>query len=167
MHDVLRNSELLEGLAPELLSGLTTIMHSHTVPKDEYLFLLGDHADRLHVVLEGKVEVCFPLSIGGAVKDIAVETIGPGGAVGLSALVRPYRFTLSGRAAARSELATFLRSELQQVLDGNPPLACAFMTRLTEVLGRRFLTMQALWHREVQRAISSGRPVASASEKRA
>lgn len=156
MQESLYKSELFEGIAPELLPALFALARRQKVARGEYLFLLGGHADRLYVVLEGKVDVCFPLSFGSAVKDVAVETIGPGGALGWSSLVKPYRFTLSARAAERCEVAAFLRSELLSMLDADASLGHAFMGRLTEIIGRRLLTMQAMWGRELQRSISAG-----------
>lgn len=152
--DPLRNSELFSGIEPAVQTHLVAIARRQALARGEYLFLLGDHADRLFVLLEGRMEVCCLLTLGGAVKDIAVETIEPGGTLGVSALVRPYRFTLSARAAEKSELASFARKELLDMLDSDPRVGFAFMRRLTEVLGRRFLTMQALWGRELQRSLS-------------
>ncbi len=155
MHDVLRTSELLLSLTPAFQAELAAIAEPQSLARGEYLFLLGDHADRLYTVLAGRMEVCFPLSLGGAVRDVTVETIEPGGALGLSALVKPYRFTLSARAGLDTELASFARDRLVAMLDVDLGLGRAFMGRLTEVLGRRLLTMQALWGRELQRSLSA------------
>jgi CRP-like cAMP-binding protein len=161
MREALCRSELFAGIEPDLQAKLFAIAHQRSLPKGDYLFMLGDHADRLYVVLTGKVEICFPLALAGAVKDVAVETIDPGGALGLSALVKPYRFTLSARAAEGSTLAAFVRSELLRVLECDSRLGYAFMSRLAELLGRRFLTMQTLWGRELQRSLSAAHVVAA------
>jgi len=123
--------------------------------KDECLFLLGDHADRLYVVLHGSVELTFPLSFGGVVRDVPVEAKAPGSALGWSALVKPHRFTLSARAAEPSELAAFLRQDLFQVFEAEPRIGYVVMRHIAEVIGRRLLQMQALWARELQRAVTS------------
>jgi len=151
----------------ELASPLYAIAEHRSIPRGEYLFLLGDHADQLYVVLEGKVEVCFPLSLNGTVKDVAVDTLAVGKAVGLSALVKPYRFTLSARTAEKSLLASFARTELLRVLEAEPRTGCAFLQRLTDVLGRRLLTFQALWARELQRSLASAKPSSGTRERSA
>ncbi|GAB4157593.1 MAG: hypothetical protein Fur0037_25470 [Planctomycetota bacterium] len=161
MLDPLRNSELFKGMDMVVQARLFAIANRQLLPKGDYLFLLGDHADHLYVLVEGKVEICFPLSLGGTVKDIAVETIEPGDTLGVSALVKPYKFTLSARAAERSELASFPRTELLKVIEGNPEIGCVFMRRLTEILGKRFLMMEALWGRELQRSLSAGKSLPS------
>ena len=144
MQTVLEHCEIFEGLEAGQLARLAAIARRQRLSPGESLFLLGDSADRLYVVLEGRVEVCLPLSFGGTPRDVAVETKQPGGALGWSALVKPYRFTLSARAAGSSEVAAFLRNELQSLLGQDPRLGCAVMGRIAEVVGRRLLTMQAL-----------------------
>jgi CRP-like cAMP-binding protein len=135
---------------------LETISKLRSLRAEEYLFLLGDSADRLYVVLSGKIKTCFPLSLNGVMQDVTVESKGPGDALGWSALVRPYRFTLSARAAGPCEVAGFPRQELLRVMEGDPRLGLDFNKRLAEVIGNRLLKMQALWGRELQRAVSGG-----------
>ncbi|MBI4518401.1 MAG: cyclic nucleotide-binding domain-containing protein [Deltaproteobacteria bacterium] len=122
--------------------------------KGECLFLLGDHADRLYVVLSGRIELTFPLSFGGVVRDVPVESKTAGSALGWSALVKPHRFTLSARAAETSELAAFVRHDLLRVFEEEPRIGCVVMRHIGEVVGRRLLQMQALWARELQRVVS-------------
>jgi len=122
--------------------------------KGECLFLLGDHADRFYVVLAGKVELTFPLSFGGVVRDVPVESKTPGSAFGWSALVKPYRFALSARAAETAELAAFLRQDLFGVFEAEPRIGLVVMQHIAEIVGRRLLQVQALWARELQRAVT-------------
>jgi CRP-like cAMP-binding protein len=132
--------------------------------RGECLFLLGDHADRLYVVLTGKVELTFPLSFGDVVRDVPVELKTPGSALGWSALVKPHRFTLSARAAEPSELAAFLRHDLMRVFEAEPRIGYVVMRQIAEVVGRRLLQVQALWARELQRALTNS--LAAAAELR-
>lgn len=121
---------------------------------NECLFLLGEHADRLYVMLSGKVNLTFPLSFGGTVRDVPVESKTPGSALGWSALVKPHRFTLSAWAAEPSELATFRRDDLLQVFETVPRAGYVVMRHVAEVVGRRLLQVQALWARELQRVVT-------------
>jgi CRP/FNR family transcriptional regulator, cyclic AMP receptor protein len=130
----------------------------------ECLFLLGDHADRLYVVRTGKVELTFPLSFGGVVRDVPVESKTPGSALGWSALVKPHRFTLSARAAETSELAAFPRQDLLRVFEAVPRIGYVVMRHIAEVIGRRLLQVEALWARELQRAVTDS--LAASHEQR-
>ena len=169
-HD-LRESNVFEGLDEDQVARITAVGRPRGLLAGERLFILGDGADRLYMVAKGSVDLCFPFSFRGVVKDVCVETLGAGGAFGWSALVRPYRFTLSARAAVDSEVAAFPRGDLLEVFEGDPRTGYVFMKRIAEVVGNRLHKMQALWARELQRAVTQmlegGPEIASAREKKA
>lgn len=156
MKDFLARSELLEGLPEAAVSRLAEIAQTRSLRAGEYLFLLGDIADREFIVHTGKLEICMPLMFPDAMKDVIVDSLLPGRSLGWSALVKPYRFTRSARAAEPSEVIFFLRQELQRIFDEDPRIGLAISMRIAEVIGHRLLEMQALWVRELQRAVASG-----------
>jgi len=143
-------SDLYDAEAAQLLA----IARPRQLQKGDCLFLLGDHADRSYVVLGGRVELSFPLSFGGVVHDIPVEVKKPGDALGWSALVKPHRFTLSAQATENCELAAFLRQDLLRAFELQPRVGHVVMQYVAEVVGRRLLQVQALWARELQRAVT-------------
>ena len=158
MNETLMQSELLKGLEESHCSRLLSISDSRPLDTGEYLFLLGDTATRLYVVLEGRIDICFPFSLGSGMSDIAVESKLPGGALGWSAFVKPYRFTLSARAAEPSRVTSFPRLDLERLMEEDCRLGLAFNARITEIVGSRLLKMQALWARELQRSLPGGMP---------
>ena len=121
----------------------------------DYLFLLGDDADRLYVVAKGVVDLCFPINVGGAMKDISVESATAGKTLGWSALVSPFRFTLSARAAEASEVISFTRADLLRFFEAEPRIGYDFLTGISEIVGIRLLKVQALWVRELQRTLAA------------
>jgi CRP-like cAMP-binding protein len=157
MSDQLRQAELFEGLSAGAIGHLQAIGRVRTLRPGEYLFLLGDSASYVCVVLKGQVELCFPVSAGGVVRDISVETVGAGKTVGWSALVKPYRFTLSARAAEPSEVMAFARHDLEPMLDDEPRFARVVLSRVSEIAAARLTMFQALWARELQRTLEAGR----------
>ena len=161
----LRQAAIFAELQDTEVARLLAVARSQQCHKGACLFLLGDHADRLFVVLSGKVELTFPLSFGGVVRDVPVELKTPGSALGWSALVKPHRFTLSARAAETSELAAFLRQDLLRVFEAEPRIGYVVMRHIAEVVGRRLLQVEALWARELQRAVTDSL-AASAEGKR-
>ena len=146
---------LFEGLGEEGVRRLSGIATRRTLEADEYLFLLGDNADHLYLLTKGKVDLCFPMPLRGVVKDVAVESVGVGQALGWSALVKPYRFTLSARATKPSEVVGFSRRDLLDLFEAEPATGCAFFTKICEIVGLRLHTFQALWVRELQRALET------------
>lgn len=156
MFELLRQAELVEGLSPGQIQRLAAIGRSRTLRPGEYVFLLGDSADHLSIVVKGQVDLCFPMSLGDVVKDIAVESVGPGKTLGWSALVKPYRFTLSARATELSEVIGFARRDLLQLFEAELQIGYTLVTRISELVGIRLSTFQALWGRELQRRLATG-----------
>lgn len=153
--EILKRAEIFETLEEAQTTRLLAVARQHRLERGECLFLLGDHADRLYVVLSGRMELSFPLLFGSAVREVAVESKTPVSVLGWSALVKPFRFTLSARAVEPTELAGFPRNELQAVFESDPRIGYAFTRHVSEVVGRRLLQVQALWARELQRTVTS------------
>ena len=155
MEQLLKQAELFEGLTSEQLRQLTNVGRRRTLRAGEYLFLLGEDAVDFSIVTRGNVDLCFPMPLGGEVKDISLESLGAGKAFGWSALVKPYRFTLSARATEVSEVVSFARMALIDLFETDVGIGYAFFTKVSELVGIRLLTFQALWVRELQRALDS------------
>ncbi len=162
MYDQLRQADLFQGLNDPEIYRLSTIGRTHSLRAGEYLFLLGDSAECLYVVLRGRFDLCFPISVGGIVKDIAVESLGPAKTLGWSALVRPFRFTLSARAAEATEVIAFTRHDLLELFDSNPVIARVVLGGIFELVGNRLSMFQALWARELRRTLEEAQPDACA-----
>ena len=156
MEEFLRGAELFQGLNDDELERLAELGRRQSLRAGEYLFLLGDTADRLYVVAKGQVDLCFPISLHGATKDISLETVAEGETVGWSALVKPYLFTLSARVNEPGEVVAFTRHELLQFFGDEPGIGYAFLTKISELVGIRLMKVQALWARELQRTLTVG-----------
>ena len=153
MLEELSQAELFQGLSTDGVGRLLAIGRRRRLDAGQYLFLLGDSAEHLFVVVKGKVDLCLPVALRGVVKDVSVESLGPGKFLGWSAVVQPYRFTLSARAVEPSEVIGFPRAELLEVFASAPETGYRFFTKLSELVGIRLHTFQALWVRELQRAL--------------
>ena len=157
MYELLHDTELFKGLGAGELRRLSTVGRVRALGGGEYLFLLGDTAHYISIVVKGQVDLCFPISIGGVVRDISVETVGAGMTVGWSALVKPYRFTLSARAAEPTQVLAFARHDLQKMADSEPEIGRLLFARISELMAGRLSMFQALWARELQRTLENGR----------
>jgi CRP-like cAMP-binding protein len=146
---------LFEGLDEQGRRRLSAIGRRQTLQSGEYLFLLGDDARDFFAVVKGQVDLCLPMRVRGVLKDVRVESMRAGQPLGWSALVKPYRFTLSARAAEPSEVLGFARRDLLDAFGADLGTGYAFFTKISEVVGVRLLTFQALWVRELQRALDS------------
>jgi CRP-like cAMP-binding protein len=158
MYELLRQAELVEGMSSDQIRRFSLLARVRTLPGGEYLFLLGDSAQYVCIVASGQVDLCFPIRIGGVMTDITVESVGSGRTVGWSALVKPYRFTLSARATEPTKLVAFSRQDLLHLFDNDPGIGCVLLSRVSELVGNRLSSFQALWARELQRRLETAVP---------
>jgi CRP-like cAMP-binding protein len=156
MKDFLSRCQLFEELGPSYVSRVAMLAEQRTLAAGERLFELGAEAAHVYVVVEGTVELCLPLSIHGAIKEVVVESQGPGTTIGWSAFVKPYRFRLAARAAGPVVVAVFDRQALLRLIELDAVFGRVLLTRIAETIGRRLLTVQALWARELQRSVDDG-----------
>jgi CRP-like cAMP-binding protein len=90
--------ELLNGLSSDEAEQVLKLGTRLIVPSGAELFRLGDHADRLFLTERGRIRLTLPMQVRGREEDIFVEERSPGQTVGWSALIPPYRFTLTATA---------------------------------------------------------------------
>jgi CRP-like cAMP-binding protein len=105
------------------------------VKKSTWLFHKGEPADCLYMVEQGAVELLIAVQPG---IEIPINMIRPhNGCVGASALVEPYRYSLSARCVEDSTLSAIRRADLIPLLDQHPHLGRILMTNLASKLLER------------------------------
>ena len=70
----------------------------------EELFHLGDAAESIYLVVRGRLRLTLPMQVRGREEDVLVEERSSGQTVGWSALIPPYRFTLTATAPLETEV---------------------------------------------------------------
>lgn len=146
-------ADLFKGLDPDeieqaLSFGTRIILHSGAE-----LFRLGEPADRLFVIARGRVRLSLPMLVRGNEEAVLVEERIPGQTVGWSALIPPYRFTLTGTAPLETEVIALSREALRAHFDAHPAVGYAVTLNLAAVIGQRLELFQTMWMREMQRTV--------------
>ncbi len=124
-----------------------------TVPSGVSLFRLGDPADRLFLIERGEIRLTLPMQVHGQEQDVLIEEKSPGQTVGWSALIPPYRFTLSANASVDSQIIALTRQALQTYFEASPAVGQKIALNLAIVIGHRLQLVQAMWLREMQRTV--------------
>ncbi|HMK22222.1 MAG TPA: cyclic nucleotide-binding domain-containing protein [Terriglobales bacterium] len=146
--------ELLNGLSPAEAEQVLTLGSRLILPSGTSLFQLGDPADRLFLVERGRIKLTLPMRVRGQEEDVFVEERGPGQAVGWSALIPPYRFTLAATAETHdAELIALQRDALLKYFASNPAAGNKIALNLAIVIGHRLQMFQTMWLREMQRTV--------------
>ena len=146
--------ELLNGLSPSEVEQILKLGTRLIVPSGTLLFRLGDTADRLFLIERGGIRLTLPMQIRGQEEDVLVEERSPGQTVGWSALIPPYRFTLTATAALlEAEVIALPREGLREYFAANPAAGYKIALNLAVVIGHRLQLFQTMWVREMQRTV--------------
>ena len=143
-------SAIFEGIARETVEELCSGGRVVSFEAGHKLFERDQDADELMILQEGVVDLVFPVQIIGVTREVTMERVEAGEVVAWSALVHPYRFTVSAVCASRCVLNALGRDSLNVFFETDPQTGCLFMRNLAGVIGRRLQAMQAMWVRELQ-----------------
>jgi CRP-like cAMP-binding protein len=147
--------ELLNGLSSAEAEQILELGTRQIVPSGTLLFRLGDTADRLFLIERGGIRLTLPMQIRGQEQDVLVEERSPGQTVGWSALIPPYRFTLSATASPDTEVIALPRESLREYLAAYPAAGCKIALNLAVVIGHRLQLFQTIWLREMERTVQA------------
>jgi len=146
--------ELLNGLSSAEAAQVLKLGTRLIVPSGTSLFQLGEPADRLFLTERGRIRLTLPMQIRGREEDIFVEESSPGQTMGWSALIPPYKFTLTATAALHeAEVIALPREALREYFAANPAAGCRIALNLAIVIGHRLQLFQTMWLREMQRTV--------------
>jgi CRP-like cAMP-binding protein len=145
--------ELLKGLTPSQAEQVLALGSRKTIPSGGSLFRLGDAAEFLYLIARGRVRLSFPMLLRGQHEDVVFEEKAPGETVGWSAMVPPFRFTLSATAPLETEVIALSRSALSSFLQAEPEIGRGVSLNLVMLVGQRLQLVQTMWMREIQRTV--------------
>jgi CRP-like cAMP-binding protein len=146
-------SDLLEGLEREEAERVLALGKRMVLTSGAELFHLGDAAESIFLVMRGRLRLTLPMRVRSNEQDVLVEERSGGQTVGWSALIPPYRFTLTATAAVETEVLELRREVLKSYLAAHPDAGCSVFSNLSRVIGQRLQLFQAMWLREIQRVV--------------
>ena len=145
--------KLLNGLSAAEADQVLALGSREIVANGSSLFRLGDRAQRLYLIERGRIRLSFPMLVRGHEEDVFFEEKTPGDTVGWSAMVPPYRLTLSASAPLETEVIALSREPLNDFFKRSPEIGRKIGLNLAILVGQRLQLVQAMWMREIQRAV--------------
>ena len=118
--DALRASPALKGMDEGTLRELESVVEIASHDAGEVLLRQGDDADRLFVVLDGRLAIAVESDA--AAPDQPLGEVGPGEIVGEVALLAGTRRTATVRALTPVRLGQVLRDEVRRLVASHPDL---------------------------------------------
>jgi CRP-like cAMP-binding protein len=147
------HADLLQGLEPAEAGHVLALGESRVLSPGEELFHLGDAAESIYVVVRGRLRLTLPMQVRSREEDVMVEERSAGQTIGWSALIPPYRFTLTAAAPLETEVLSMRREALEAYFAAHPETGYAVSLNLSCVVGQRLQLFQAMWVREMQRMV--------------
>lgn len=139
----------LKGLSPEQRAALSEIATRVQFAAGEHVLLQGDPADRFYLIEHGRVSLEYELP---RQRQVQMQTIGPGEALGWSWLAEPYRWQFSARTLDDVTASYFSVADLREQFGRDPKLGYAIMERMAQVLMERLQATRQKLRVYVERA---------------
>ena len=131
----------LKGLSLGQLKGLSSIATRAQFKAGQRILQQRETADRFYLIEEGRVSLDYELP---RQRQVQIQTLGPGEALGWSWLAKPYRWQFSATAIDDVTVSVFRVSVLRALFARDSELGYAVMERIAEVLMER---LQATRHK--------------------
>src|SRR6266702_2961297 len=103
------DADLLKGLPPAEAERVLALGQRTLLTAGAELFHLGDTADCIYLVSRGRIRLTLPMQVRSREEDVLVEERSAGQTIGWSALIPPYRFTLTASAPLETEVIALRR----------------------------------------------------------
>ena len=123
---------LFSRLSEPQLERVLAISREQKIQKDQWLFREDQEAEHFYLILEGAIELLTVVDEHIEIPIAMVRT--KNGCIGVGALVPPFRYSLSARAAQDSDLLVFRRADLETLKQDDPGLVCIIMNNLAQKL---------------------------------
>jgi CRP-like cAMP-binding protein len=131
----LRSCYLFEGLSHSQIERIVATTQEQKFKKEQWLFSEDQEASDLYLVMDGAVELVIKVE---DTIEIPIAIVRPdNGCLGVSALIEPYRYTLSARCLDDSKLLAIPKTHLDELMNADSEMRCVMMTNLaTKLLNR-------------------------------
>jgi CRP-like cAMP-binding protein len=138
--ELLRRFKFFGFMTDGQLKAVAMIAEEAVVEQGEMLFAIGEPARALYLLTDGGVELNYVVTDEfdpQLRKEFYLSDISPGEMCGISALIEPYQYTSSARAASRSRVIRIDSSALQALCEVDPKLAYGLMRQTARVAVER------------------------------
>ncbi|MBI2860745.1 MAG: cyclic nucleotide-binding domain-containing protein [Chloroflexi bacterium] len=157
--EVLKNCLVFSGLSDAQLDKVLNLTSEKEFEAGACMFQEGDSADELFVIREGKVALQMTLNHdSGMSRSVSVDIATAGDAIGWSALVMPYVFTLRAVCLQKVKALSINGSSLRWLVDDEPDIGCQVMRGLIKLVASRL--------EDTRRVLVSERLLPLVSERR-
>ena len=137
--DLLKQYNLFKGFSEEQIKKVADIATEESYKAGFQLWKKGDPAKNLYLVKVGKIVLVMDTYMGTAMPpmQVTVDLITKGDAMGWSAVIEPYVYTLGARCIDDSKAIVFDGAKLRELLNKDSALGYKFMHATAKVIATR------------------------------
>ncbi len=137
--EVLRRFPIFAGFSDEEMAEIAELCHPETYADGDVFAEEGVPADRLHLILAGKVSLEKKVQLGrsGSARQATVGILGPNSIMGWSSIIAPYLFTSSGVCLEPCQMLAINGQELRQFIAQHPVSGLVFMESIAATISER------------------------------
>lgn len=137
----LKKTELFEGLDETRLSALLSQSVVKSYPEGEAIFLQGEEATRLYILIKGAVDLTAKTQ---EKIDFMTSKIEKDGAVfGTASLMEPFRYNVSAVCLKPSEVLVLDANLIKRKMEDDPKIGMEIMKRLASIYFNRLNDLRA------------------------
>jgi len=145
--ELLRRYDWFGGIEAEALTSLAMLAERQTLPAGETIFDAGAPAAALYLLISGSVDL-YEVIIDRALPEGRLESflsdVSPGEVFGVSAIIEPYIYMLTARAATGLDLVRLDGPALRALLETDAELAQHILRQATKTLAIRLRDTRVL-----------------------
>lgn len=141
---------LFQGLAPRERQDIRGLFHEQRLDRDQVIFLEGDAAEYVYIVLEGKVKIIKQAPSG---REMILEVFAPGDVFGGATLLLP-RHPATAVSMEAGMLLCLGRLDYHALLKRFPPMAFQIIELLRQRLGEAHQVIQGLAAERVETRVA-------------
>ena len=149
---------LLAGLSEPTRQPLEQLATARELLAGTCLFALGEAATSLHFLDEGGLALKMPLQPEAGSRELTLHQVAAPAVIGWSALVAPYKYTLSAWVTSDARVVSLGRDELERALASELEEQATLYRNLTQILSGRLTQLQVVMMRSLQRWVAPPRP---------
>jgi len=139
----LEKVDIFKGLNQEQLNAVNKRAREKQYLYGDRLFAEGENADRIWLVIEGKVDLRFDLPGRPTSEENTVFSITAAETLGWSSFVPPFKYALSAYSATKScKVLQINKEHLLESFEKDPRMGLIFMTNVAAIASRHFDQLQ-------------------------
>lgn len=144
--DLLKQFAFFKGFSDEELTKLLEIAKEESYKAGVQVYKKGDPASKLYLLEEGKVVMLMDSYMGPhrPPMQVTVDLVTKGEAMGWSAVVEPYIYTLGARCMDDSKVIAFDADKLRNLLNKDSSLGYKFTQAVAKVIATRLTHTQII-----------------------